>query len=96
MSWLQVNWHTVFWGLSLQFYLALFLLRTQAGGELFDWLGHRLEDFIAYTDEGSKFLFGEAYTMHPVVFKVLVLPLQVVMDGLEHIVFLWSILIFPP
>ena len=67
---MQVNWHAVFWGLSLQFYLALFILRTQAGSELFDWLGHRFQEFIAYTDEGSKFVFGEAYMMHPYVFKV--------------------------
>ena len=69
----QVNWHTVFWGISLQFYLALFLLRTQAGSEMFDWLGQRLQEFLAYTNEGSKFVFGDAYTMHPLVFQVVVL-----------------------
>ena len=74
---LQVNWHAVFWGISLQFYLALFILRTQAGSQLFDWLGRRLEEFIAYTDEGSKFLFGDAYTMHRFVFKVALFCLPV-------------------
>ena len=65
-----MNWHTVFWGLSLQFYLALVILRTEAGGQVFDWLGARVEEFIAYTDEGSKFVFGEAYYLHPYAFKV--------------------------
>ncbi len=30
---------TVFWGLGLQFVLALFVLRTQVGQDLFTWIG---------------------------------------------------------
>ncbi|KAK7103475.1 uncharacterized transporter HI_0519-like isoform X1 [Littorina saxatilis] len=67
----RVNWHTVFWALAIQFYLAVFLIRTQQGKDLFQWLGGLMEKFISYTDIGSKFLFGDAYTMHPMVFQML-------------------------
>ena len=67
---MQVNGHAVFWGIALQFYLAIFLIRTQEGGELFEWLGNRIERFIQYTEEGCEFLFGKAYIKHPFVFKV--------------------------
>nr|KAG5705151.1 hypothetical protein BaRGS_030868 [Batillaria attramentaria] len=65
----RIPWHTVFWGVALQFYLGIFVLRTHVGYNIVEWIGHRVEEFIGYTDAGSKFLFGDAYTMHPFVFK---------------------------
>ncbi|KAK7477960.1 hypothetical protein BaRGS_00030789, partial [Batillaria attramentaria] len=67
----RVNWHTVFWGIALQFYLAIFMLRTSVGYSIFVWMGDRIEEFIQYTDSGSIFLFGESYTDHPFVFRLM-------------------------
>ncbi|XP_048754848.2 solute carrier family 28 member 3-like [Ostrea edulis] len=67
----RVNWRPVFWGLILQFYFAVAILRWGPGYEAFRWLGDRVSEFLLYTDEGSKFVFGEAFTMHFFAFKVL-------------------------
>ncbi|KAK7494706.1 hypothetical protein BaRGS_00014104, partial [Batillaria attramentaria] len=73
----RIPWHTVFWGVALQFYLGIFVLRTHVGYNIVEWIGHRVEEFIGYTDAGSKFLFGDAYTMHPFVFKTMPITLFV-------------------
>nr|KAG5687592.1 hypothetical protein BaRGS_020005 [Batillaria attramentaria] len=68
----RINWHTVFWGISLQFYLAIFVLRTKTGYNVFHWLGDRVEEYIGYTNAGCKFLFGDSYEAHPFVFKAVI------------------------
>ncbi|XP_052245750.1 solute carrier family 28 member 3-like [Dreissena polymorpha] len=67
----KVQFRPVFWGLALQFYFALLILRTTWGYNAFDWLGKRVSEFLAHTDAGSIFVFGEAYTMHFFALKVL-------------------------
>ncbi|KAK7503049.1 hypothetical protein BaRGS_00005675 [Batillaria attramentaria] len=67
----KVNWHTVFWGIALQFYMAIFVLRTQVGYSIFSWMGDRITDFISYTDAGSRFIFGQNYAEHYFAFKQL-------------------------
>ena len=58
----HVNWNQVLWGLSLQFLLALFVLRTKFGKELFKCFGDKVTEFLGFTDDGSSFLFG--YLVH--------------------------------
>lgn len=61
-----LNWRTLAWGFALQLLLALFVLKTQAGFELFNFLGGVAKKFLAFSDEGAKFVFGRladpAYT----------------------------------
>ena len=77
----QVKWRPVFWGLALQFYFALFILRSDFGYRAFEWLGNRVSEFLAHTDAGSSFVFGSqwveteygktpAYEIHFFGFKV--------------------------
>jgi CNT family concentrative nucleoside transporter len=49
---------TVFGGLTLQFLLALFVLKTQIGQDLFIWLGAKITRVLALSYVGSEFLFG--------------------------------------
>ncbi|KAK6166059.1 hypothetical protein SNE40_022840 [Patella caerulea] len=67
----KVNWHPIFWGLALQYFFALIILRTQPGYELFDWLGDRVTEFLEYTDAGSEFVFGPNFKDHFFAFKVM-------------------------
>lgn len=67
----KVNFQPVFWGLALQFYFALLILRTEFGYRAFEWLGDRVREFLAHTDAGSKFVFGDSYEHHFFAFKVL-------------------------
>ena len=65
-----MKWRPVFWGLVLQFYFALIILRTDFGFKAFEWLGERVKEFLAHTDAGSSFVFGDAYEHHFFALKV--------------------------
>lgn len=67
----QVKWRPVIWGMALQFILGLFILRTNVGFRIFDFLGDFVQTFLEYTDEGSIFVFGDTYQDHFFAFKVL-------------------------
>ena len=67
---LQVDWHPVFWGFSLQFYFAVVILKTRWGYEAFKWLGDRVTEFLSYSDEGAAFLFGSDFRVHFFAFAV--------------------------
>ncbi|XP_006169052.1 solute carrier family 28 member 3 [Tupaia chinensis] len=67
----KVYWRPVFWGIGLQFLLGLLILRTNPGFVAFDWLGRQVQTFLAYTDAGAVFVFGEKYTDHFFAFQVL-------------------------
>ena len=66
----QIDWRPVMWGLGLQFVFALLVLRTTAGYEAFKWLGDRVQEFMAYSDAGAIFVFGESFTDHFFAMKV--------------------------
>uniref|UniRef100_H2ZLV9 Sodium/nucleoside cotransporter n=1 Tax=Ciona savignyi TaxID=51511 RepID=H2ZLV9_CIOSA len=67
----QVIWRPVFWGLLIQICLGMFILRTQAGFDAFNWLGNLFQTFINYVDAGAAFLFGDGFEEHYFAFKVL-------------------------
>ncbi|XP_031303163.2 solute carrier family 28 member 3 [Camelus dromedarius] len=67
----RVYWRPVFWGIGIQFLLGLLILRTKPGFMAFDWLGKQVQTFLAYSDAGASFVFGEKYTDHFFAFKVL-------------------------
>ncbi len=49
----------VLWGLALQFVFALFVLKTDAGRELFSFLNDVVVGLLEFTAEGSRFVFGD-------------------------------------
>jgi CNT family concentrative nucleoside transporter len=50
---------TVAWGLGLQIVFAIFVLKVDAGRRLFQAAGAAVNRLLAYSFEGSKFVFGE-------------------------------------
>jgi CNT family concentrative nucleoside transporter len=50
---------TVFWGLTLQFIFALFVLKTTVGQGVFAWLGAKINRLLRFSFVGSEFLFGK-------------------------------------
>ncbi|MDQ3487491.1 MAG: Na+ dependent nucleoside transporter domain protein, partial [Acidobacteriota bacterium] len=58
-----VNWRTVGWGMALQVGLALFILKFEVGGVrpgyvFFQKIAGGVEQFLAFTNAGSQFVFG--------------------------------------
>jgi CNT family concentrative nucleoside transporter len=66
-----VRWRTVAWGLGLEFILALVILKTPWGFNLFKSLGQIVSNFLAFSDVGAKFVFGENFKDHFFAFQVL-------------------------
>jgi CNT family concentrative nucleoside transporter len=53
-----IRWRIVGWGLGLQFAVALFVLRTDLGYGLLGKISAGVTNFLSYSFEGSKFVFG--------------------------------------
>lgn len=66
-----VRWRPVLWGVALQFILAVLILRTRTGYTIFKFLGDLVSQFLNFSDEGAKFVFGENFQEHFIAFKVL-------------------------
>jgi CNT family concentrative nucleoside transporter len=66
-----VRWRTVAWGLGLEFILALLILKTSSGLTVFKSLGDIVSNFLAFSDVGAKFVFGDNYKEHLFAFQVL-------------------------
>ena len=58
----SINWNQVLWGLAMQFSLALLVLRTTFGKQLFNTIGDKVTAFLSFTDKGTEFLFGYLVT----------------------------------
>ncbi|MBH8563729.1 NupC/NupG family nucleoside CNT transporter [Nostoc sp. CENA67] len=66
-----VRWRTVVWGLGLEFVFALLILKTSWGLNVFKSLGDIVSHFLAFSDVGAKFVFGENFKDHLFAFQVL-------------------------
>ncbi|MBW4562550.1 MAG: NupC/NupG family nucleoside CNT transporter [Mojavia pulchra JT2-VF2] len=66
-----VRWRTVAWGLGLEFIFALLILKTPGGLIIFKSLGDVVSNFLAFSDVGAKFVFGENFKDHFFAFQVL-------------------------
>ncbi len=53
-----IRLRTVAWGLGLQVLLALFVLKTQVGQDLFAWVGAKITRVLELSFVGSSFVFG--------------------------------------
>lgn len=53
-----INYRTVGVGLALQFGLAVFILRTDTGQAIFQWLGDKVQKLLSFSDQGASFVFG--------------------------------------
>ncbi|AFY42735.1 NupC/NupG family nucleoside CNT transporter [Nostoc sp. PCC 7107] len=66
-----IRWRTIAWGLGLEFIFALLILKTPWGLNIFKSLGDIVSNFLAFSDVGAKFVFGENFKDHLFAFQVL-------------------------
>jgi CNT family concentrative nucleoside transporter len=66
-----ISWRTVAWGLALQVLVAVFIIKVPAGFAFFSFLAKIARKFLEFSDAGSRFVFGDAFTEHFFAFKVL-------------------------
>jgi concentrative nucleoside transporter, CNT family len=53
-----INYRTVGVGLALQFGLAVFILKTTIGQNIFNWLGKAVQKTLSFSDQGAEFVFS--------------------------------------
>ncbi len=53
-----INYRLVISGLAIQTGLALFILKTSIGSQLFAYIGHKIELLLKLADKGGEFVFG--------------------------------------
>src|SRR6478752_4056517 len=53
-----INLRVVGWGLGMQFLIALIVVKTPYGIQAFEWLGGKITRLLAFSVEGSRFVFG--------------------------------------
>lgn len=68
-----VNWRIVVVGITMQFLLGVFILKTQLGADIFLWVSHIANVFLEFSTQGAIFVFGKDVTALQ-IFATAVLP----------------------
>ncbi|MEM9188122.1 MAG: nucleoside transporter C-terminal domain-containing protein [Myxococcota bacterium] len=69
----KVPWRVVGWGMGIQLFFGLFVLKTAWGQWIFAGLNDAVVKLLSFTNEGSEFIFG-AYVSKEFSFALNVLP----------------------
>ncbi len=85
-----IQWRPVVTGLLLQVVFGLIIMKTTVGRNFFDTTGKGFNAILAYTGEGSKFLFGGLATPSDslgFIFATMVLPTIIFMSALMSVLY---------
>lgn len=84
-----IKWRTVGVGLGFQFLLAVFILKTPMGKELFHKLGEGVTQLLDFSKQGSGFLFGplSGSKDFPFIFAFQVLPTIIFMASIISVLY---------
>ena len=85
-----IQWRPVVTGLLLQVVFGLIIMKTTVGRNFFDTIGKGFNAILAYTGEGSKFLFGGLATPSDslgFIFATMVLPTIIFMSALMSVLY---------
>ena len=99
-----INKKTVIWGLGLQVFFALIILKIPGGKILFDYVDAAIKKILSFSIEGSKFLFGnlavekhffpglDSWPGFGFQFAFLVLPTVIFFSSLMSILYYFGIM----
>lgn len=87
----KVNWHTVITGMLIQFIIALFVLRTKAGYDIFDFISFLCRELLGFAKDGTAFITN-AETSQLGMFFFTVLPAIIFFIAIVHIFYYWGII----
>ena len=80
----DIKWKTVLTGIGLQLAFGLFILKTPIGEGVFEAARALFQNVLNYTNEGSRFIFGDLTdpSKFGFIFAFLVLPTIIFMSSL--------------
>lgn len=85
-----ISWYTVLVGLYLQFLIALFVLRTTVGYNIFTFISNRASDLLGFASDGLAFLTDDTV---PTLswFVISVVPPIIFFAGLAQLLAYWCV-----
>ena len=87
----RIVWHTVIVGMLLQFLIALFVLRTQAGYDIFNFISKLARLLLGFADDGVIFLTSADVPKLPWFFTS-VIPAIIFFVSFVQLLYFWGIL----
>ena len=85
-----IQWRPIITGITLQIVLGVFILKTDLGKLIFNKIGQGFNAILAYTAQGSQFLFGSLAVPSDslgFVFATMVLPTIIFMSALMSVLY---------
>ena len=85
----DIKWKTIFTGIALQVVFALLILKTPFGVKIFDTAREAFQGILNFTNEGSRFIFGQLTDVSKsgFIFAFLVLPTIIFMSSLMSVLY---------
>ncbi len=92
-----IPWRTIFWGIGLQLFLAVLIFMFPPGVRALNWLADFVTKFLALTNAGSKFLFGNLIDLKYIEtfgfqFAFIVLPTVIFFSSFMAILYHWKVM----
>lgn len=87
----KINWHTVISGMLIQFIIALFVLRTKAGYDIFDFISFLCRRLLSFAKDGTAFITNPNISQLGMFFFT-VLPAIIFFIAFVHIFYYWGII----
>ncbi|KAL4875031.1 Na+ dependent nucleoside transporter C-terminus-domain-containing protein [Aspergillus karnatakaensis] len=88
----MINWHTVIVGMLVQFIVALFVLRTTAGYDIFDFISYLARQLLGFAQEGVDFLTAPNFIATHGYFLVSVIPAIIFFVSLVQLLYYIGVL----
>ncbi|KAL3423586.1 h+ nucleoside cotransporter [Phlyctema vagabunda] len=85
-----INWQAVIVGMLAQFILALFVLRTKAGYDIFNFIAFLASSLLGYAAEGTAFLTSEASMKELGWFVLNVTPSIIFFVAIVQLLYYWG------
>ena len=91
-----INYKTIIWGLALQLTLAVLIMLTPIGEPFFKWFDTAIKTLLAFSNEGSAFLF-ESFLTHKtepglINFAFIALPTVIFFSALMSMLYHYGIM----
>ncbi|KAI5294928.1 hypothetical protein KEM52_002837 [Ascosphaera acerosa] len=88
----KINWQTVIVGMLAQFIVALFVLRSQVGYDIFKFVSDRASDLLGFANQGTAFITSQDVVDNVHFFLVTVLPAVIFFISFVSILYYYGIL----
>ncbi|KAK4497699.1 hypothetical protein PRZ48_010352 [Zasmidium cellare] len=84
-----INWHTVISGMLIQYIVALFVLRTSVGYDIFNFISTLARSLLGFAKNGVAFLTSDEIANYPYFFFT-VLPAIIFFVSIVQLLYYWG------